>query len=88
MPTISMFFGILIKMNWKDMGQHNSPHFHAYYGDFEAVFGLTGEIISGKFPAKQSAYVKAWSLIHEEELIANWKLAVNGEETFRIEPLR
>ena len=38
MPTISMFFGILIKMNWKDAGQHNSPHFHAFYGECEAVF--------------------------------------------------
>lgn len=57
MPTLSMFFGILIKMNWKDAGQHNAPHFHAFYGDFEAVFGLDGEIITGNFPHKQSAYV-------------------------------
>ena len=88
MPTISMFLGILIKMNWKDTGQHNLPHFHAYYGDYEAVFGLDGEIISGTFPGKQSAFVKAWTLLHEDELSADWKLAINGEETFRIEPLR
>ena len=88
MPTISMFLGILIKMNWKDMGQHSSPHFHAFYGDYEAVFGLDGEIIAGSFPRKQSAYVKAWSLLHEDELAANWKLALNGEATFRIDPLR
>ena len=37
MPTISMFYGILIKMNWKDKGQHNLPHFHAYYGEYEAL---------------------------------------------------
>ena len=88
MPTISMFLGILIKMNWKDTGQHNTPHFHAYYGDYEAVFGLDGEIITGKFPNKQGAFVKAWTLLHEDELYADWKLAVNGEVTFRIEPLR
>ena len=88
MPTLSMFLGILIRMNWKDTGQHNSPHFHAYYSDFEAVFGLDGEIIAGKFPRKQSTFVKAWALIHEDELVANWKLAINGEVTFRIEPLR
>ncbi len=88
MPTISMFFGILIKMNWKDKGQHNSPHFHAYYGEFEAVFGLNGEIISGQFPKKQAAFVQAWALLHEDELTADWTLAVNGEEIFRIEPLR
>ena len=88
MPTISMFFGILIRMNWKDVGQHNLPHFHAHYGEHEAVFGLDGEIVEGKFPRRQSAFVKAWALLHEEDLTANWLLAVNGEETFRIEPLR
>lgn len=88
MPTLSMFYGILIKMNWKDLGQHKAPHFHAFYGDFEAVYTLNGEIISGKFPNKQNAFVKAWALLHEDELQANWKLAENGEETFRIEPLK
>ena len=88
MPTISMFYGILIKINWKDTGQHKLPHFHAFYNDFEAVFGLDGEIITGNFPKKQSAFVKAWALLHEDELLANWVLAVNGEEIFRIDPLR
>ena len=88
MPTISMFLGILIKMNWKDTGQHKAPHFHAYYGEYEAVFNLMGEIITGEFPGKQAAFVKAWTLLHEEELKADWRLAVNGEEVFKIEPLR
>ena len=88
MPTICMFLGIIIRMNWRDAGQHNLPHFHAYYGDEEAVFGLDGEIISGRFPKKQSAFVKAWALMHEDELRANWTLAMNGESTFKIEPLR
>jgi len=88
MPTLSLFYGILIRMNWKDTGQHNSPHFHAYYGEYEAVFGLDGEIIAGNFPKKQSAYVKAWALLREKDLVANWQLAVNGEDIFRIEPLK
>ena len=88
MPTLSMFFGILIKMNWKDIGKHRSPHFHAFYGEYEAVFSLDGEIIEGTFPRRQSTFVKAWALLHEDDLTANWSLAVNGEETFRIEPLR
>jgi hypothetical protein len=83
-----MFLGILVKMNFKDTGQHNLPHFHAFYGEHEAVFGLDGEIIAGKFPKKQSAFVKAWVLIHEDELKANWTLAVKGEEIFRIDPLK
>ncbi len=88
MPTLSMFFGILIKMNWNDIKQHNLPHFHALYGEYEAVFGLDGEKISGDFPKRQSSFIKAWALLHEDELLANWKLAVNGEEVFRIDPLK
>ena len=88
MPTISLFFGILIKMFWDDNDKHQMPHMHAIYGEYKAVFTLDGEIITGKFPPKQTALVKAWALLHEEDLKANWQLAVNGEETFRIEPLR
>lgn len=88
MPTLSMFLGILVKMNWKDTGKHSCPHFHAYYGDNEAVFTLDGEILSGSFPKRQAAYIRAWALLHEDELKANWTLAMNGEETFRIDPLR
>ena len=56
--------------------RHKMPHIHVYYAEDEAVFDLTGEIIAGDFPKKQAAYVKAWCLLHEEELSANWKLAV------------
>jgi len=83
-----MFYGILIKMNWKDTGKHRAPHFHAFYGDYEATFGLDGEIIIGNFPHKQGAFVKAWTLLHEDDLAANWKLALNGQTTFRIDPLK
>jgi len=88
MPTLSMFFGILIKMNWKDTGQHNAPHFHAIYGEFEATFTLIGELLAGEFPSRQAAFVKAWALLHEEELRVDWELAKAGEETFRIDPLK
>jgi len=88
MPVISMFLGILIRMNWKDVSQHNAPHFHASYGDFDAVFSLDGEHIKGDFPPKQRAFIKAWALLHEDELTADWKLAVGGEEVFRIDPLK
>lgn len=88
MPTLSMFYGILIRMYWKDTDRHKVPHFHAYYSGHEAVFTLDGEMIAGEFPKKQTAFIKAWALLHEDELNADWDLAVNGEETFKIDPLR
>ena len=83
-----MFYGILIRMYKEINGKHNMPHFHAGYGEYEAVFNFNGEIISGEFPKKQAAFVKAWALLHEDELIANWKLLCEDEPFFKIEPLR
>ena len=85
MPTLSMFFGIIIKMFVDD---HNPPHFHAHYQDSIAVFDLEGNLLEGELPAKQAKLVTAWALIHHEELVANWELAQNRESLFRIEPLR
>lgn len=54
----------------------------------QSSFALDGEILAGEFPKRQAAFVKAWALLHEDDLKANWTLAVNGEETFRIDPLK
>ncbi|KAA2241046.1 DUF4160 domain-containing protein [Salinarimonas soli] len=49
MPTISIFFGIVIQMYWRD---HNPPHLHAFYQGHEALFEIeTGEVIAGSLPA-------------------------------------
>ena len=84
MPTISMFYGILIRMYYDD---HQPPHFHAYYNQKEAIFTLDGKLIKGDFPNKQLKLVEAWSIIHKEELEANWLLCKNYEELFNIQPL-
>ncbi len=35
MPTISMFYGILILMYFYDNKKHSCPHIHAEYGEYE-----------------------------------------------------
>jgi hypothetical protein len=53
------------------------------------VFRLSnGEVLSGELPPGKARLVQAWIEIHREELLADWDLAANGEEVFRIEPLR
>lgn len=84
MPTISMFYGIFIKMYYDD---HNPPHFHAYYSDYEAIFTFNGELLKGSFPKNQLKLLEAWCIIHKEELEANWLLCKNNEELFNIQPL-
>jgi hypothetical protein len=88
MPTISMFYGIIIRMYFAPK-EHNPPHIHAYYQEFKATFDVvSGELISGNFPPKQLKLVVAWIALHAEELMADWNLCQNGEEPFKIEPLR
>lgn len=87
MPTISMFFGILMKMYREQGGKHKIPHIHAEYADFEAVFDFEGNLLEGELPRKQRKYVEAWILLHEDELRANWKLLQAGEPFFKIKPL-
>lgn len=88
MPALSMFFGIIVRMQSEKGGKHNRPHVHALYGDDEIVVAIDGEILEGSFPNKQMKLLLAWIAIHEEELQANWKLLSNGDGYFKIEPLR
>ncbi|MCP4630783.1 MAG: DUF4160 domain-containing protein [bacterium] len=48
----------------------------------------TCEILVGNLPKKQTKLVLAWAELHQEELIANWKLVMNGEQPFQIKPLQ
>jgi len=89
MPTISMFFGIIVQMFVKDDRRHHLPHLHVRYAGANAAIAIeTGELLAGDLPAKQLRLVQAWLLIHQEELMADWALATEGEQPFKIEPLR
>jgi len=87
MPIISTYFGIVIRMYFMDTEQHHKPHFHAKYGDAQAVFDFDGNILAGKFPTKQTKYVVAWADIHHDELSALWEVMQTGEEYFKIKGL-
>ena len=88
MPTISMFYGIIIRM-YCAPDEHNPPHFHAYYQGTKAMVDIrTCEIIEGDLPAKQSKLVLAWAEIRKDELLGDWELAANSELPFKIEPLK
>ena len=89
MPTISMFYGIIIRMLFMDTQQHHLPHLHVEYQGQQAVISIPqGNLLEGDLPAKKLRLLQAWIDIHEEELMANWALAVKGEPVFPIDPLR
>ena len=89
MPILSRFYGIVIRMYFYDDKQHHEPHVHAEYAGEQAVFGIgDGEVLAGRLPSGKARLVQAWIEIHREELLADWQLAVNGEEVLKIEPLK
>ena len=89
MPTISMFYGIVIYMYFFDDERHKLPHIHARYQGAEASFGIEdGALLSGQLPLSRTRLVQAWIEIHKDDLLADWSLAVNGEQPFPIDPLR
>ena len=89
MPTISMFYGIIIRMLFMDTQQHHLPHLHVEYQGKQAVISIPdGNLMEGDLPTKKLRMVQAWIAIHEEELMADWALAANGEPVFPIDPLR
>jgi uncharacterized protein DUF4160 len=89
MPIISMFYGIVIRMFYLDNKEHKLPHIHVEYQDFQAAISIPeGKILAGNFPNDKLKLVMAWIEIHKEELLADWKLAINGETVFKIDALK
>ncbi|MDR1083050.1 MAG: DUF4160 domain-containing protein [Coriobacteriales bacterium] len=88
MPTLSVFFGIIVRMYREKGGKHAKPHIHAEYSGSEVVVTLDGEVLAGKIPKSKMKLLYAWMEIHRDDLEANWSLLLNGEQQFRIDPLR
>jgi hypothetical protein len=86
MPTISQFYGILIRMFYDD---HAPPHFHAQYGDAKAIVDIARlEVIEGELPRRARQLVLDWAELHQAELLRNWDLCLRHEAPVAIAPLR
>lgn len=84
-----MFYGIIVRMFFMDNKEHKLPHIHVEYADYTAVVDISnGIILAEKFPNDKMKLVQAWLLIHQEELMADWKLAINGQPIFKIDALK
>lgn len=69
--------------------RHHLPHIHVRYSGMKASVAVEdGRVLAGEIPAKQLKMVQAWIEIHRDELLADWELAMAGEEPFRIAPLQ
>ncbi len=85
MPTVSAFYGIVIRMFVKD---HPPPHFHARYGEYHARVSIPdGEVIDGELPRRAARLVRNWAEVRQVELPANWRRTEQMEPLEPIEPL-
>ena len=85
MPTISAFFGILIRMYFND---YPPPHFHARYNEDEAVISIeTLMVLEGKRPRRALSLVLEWAELHRDELLADWELCRAQAQPVKIAPL-
>mgnify|MGYP000928448460 FL=1 len=72
MPVIARFYGIVIKMYFRE-SEHNPPHFHYIYGEYVGVIRIdTLEMIEGDLPNKALNLVKEWGEKYRTELIKMW----------------
>jgi hypothetical protein len=84
-PEISRFFGIVIAIYWKE---HGIPHFHAKYGGHRASFSIEDmRLLEGKLPPRVMALVVEWAVIHRDELMNDWNLAMAKKPLKPIKPL-
>jgi hypothetical protein len=84
MPAISIFFGIVIKMFYREHG----PHFHAEYQGQRATFDFNGKILRGNIRSKTALrLIQEWAMLHRVELEQNWHNIIEGRPLSRIAPL-
>lgn len=73
MPTIAIFYGMVIQMFWND---HPPAHFHVTYQSWRAIIDIeTGALLAGRLPTGAARDLKAWTARHRSELLANWERA-------------
>jgi hypothetical protein len=68
MPTISMFFGFVVQMYWRDQARARLLSGFRGFGAIE-----TGEIIAGALPRGALRVIKPWIERRRPELRANWE---------------
>ncbi|MEI6222427.1 MAG: DUF4160 domain-containing protein [bacterium] len=86
MPEISRFYGISIYIYYKE---HQPPHFHAMYGDFEAQFTIPNfDYYRGNLPIRAEKLVREWAAMHSKELQTVWNQAQKYQVLSKIAPLQ
>ena len=72
MPEVARFYGIVIKVFF---GDHPPPHFHAIYGEFNALVSIESlQIIEGDLPSRAQQLVVEWATLYQQDLLQMWNM--------------
>ena len=86
MPTVSVFYGMIIRMFFDE---HAPPHFHAEYAEFKATVDIHQLCtLAGFLPRRAQELVLDWAELHQAELLADWNLCREHQQPNPIEPLK
>ena len=85
MPEVNSFYGFVIYMYFNE---HNPPHFHVIYADFNAIITIEDGIVTGSLPRRALNLVYDWLDLHKDELMENWRRLENCESFLKIDPLK
>jgi Domain of unknown function (DUF4160) len=89
MPRVSSFYGVTIRIFFKEDFHPGRPHFHAEYAEAEASFEIASlERLAGILPLRVEQMVKRWAHLHEAELMDNWERARSHQPLESVDPLR
>jgi len=82
MPEVARFYGIVIKVFF---GDHPPPHFHAIYGEYNALVDIASlQIIEGDLPGRAQKLVLEWALLYQQDLLQMW----DTQEFRKLPPLK
>ena len=62
-------------------------HFHAVYGEHEALMTMDGKVYAGSLPGRALSMVREWMALHRNEIEADWNLAQQKKPLNLIDPL-
>lgn len=84
MPEIARLNNIIIHMLYFDTKQHNEPHIHITYNEYEVSISLHGDLLAGKLPSKQYDIVTEWIKFYYDALFDLWEKAKIGKHIDKV----
>jgi len=78
----------ILRYHYIHVDDHNPPHFHVWYDDYQAEVTIKDGIVRGEMPRRALRLVYEWLDLHRDELMENWERLSNSEAAQKIDPLK